>query len=316
MPLIRILFFALFTYPVCALAQEPITPLQSISGLSPQKIKLGKQLFNDVRLSKNNTISCASCHLLNINGADNLAVAIGINGKKGTVKTPTVYNSVFNIAQFWDGRSRTLEQQVSGPIHDPVEMGSNWIEVTQKLSRDSNLRRQFDALYSTGITASTIADAIATFERSLVTVEAPFDQWLQGDKAALSEDAKQGYNLFKAYGCISCHQGKNVGGNMFAYMGAMGNYFADRGTALTKADLGRFNVTGDDDDKHLFKVPSLRLAALQTHFFHDASATNLEDAIQIMARYQLGRQISKNDTRKIAHFLHSLVGRHPELNQP
>jgi len=309
----RILLLILLFTSTRSFAQEPIGALSVEEGLPLEKVALGRLLFFDTRLSKNNTISCASCHDLSLNGTDSLPKAIGINDRLGNIKTPTVYNTAFNIAQFWDGRSRTLEAQVSGPIHNPVEMGSHWIEVVEKLKRDAKINQKFDDIYIEGVRAATIADAIATFERSLVTVNAPFDLWLKGDTDALSQDEKEGYRLFKAYGCISCHQGKNVGGNMYAYMGAMGDYFADRDKPVSKADLGRFNVTGNEDDKYLFKVPSLRLVALQKYFFHDASESSLENAIQVMARYQLGRSISDEDAGKIALFLHSLAGKHQEM---
>ena len=308
------IFYLIFT--MSAFAEEPIAPLIAIKGLSASKVSLGQSLFNDVRLSKDNSISCASCHILSKHGADNQARSIGINGSIGTIKTPTVYNSAFNFVQFWDGRSRTLKQQVSGPIHNPIEMGSNWVEVVKKLNVDKSTLSRFEAIYTDGITASNIADAIMVFERSLVTSGAPFDRWLGGDENALSEEEKKGYTLFKAFGCISCHQGRNVGGNMYASMGAMGDYFSDRDRPITKSDYGRFNVTGIEQDKFLFKVPSLRLAALQTHFFHDSSEDNLESAVQVMAKYQLGRKINEVDTELIVQFLNTLVGQHPLLEQP
>lgn len=294
-------------------AQEPISPIERVSGLDPEKVSLGSSLFRDVRLSRDNSTSCFSCHDLSVNGADDLSVGIGINKQPGVIKTPTVYNSAFNFVQFWDGRSRTLENQVSGPIHNPVELGSNWAEVILKLKADPAIRQRFDKLYPDGVTATNIADAIATFERSLVTTGSRFDQWLAGDKKALSENELEGYRLFKGYGCISCHQGKNVGGNMYARMGNIRDYFAERDKPITKADLGRFNVTGLDWDKHLFKVPSLRLASLQQYFFHDSSVSSLKEAIKVMARYQLGREIGDYETGLLEEFIQSLAGSHPEM---
>ncbi len=310
-----LILLSLFVFPLSVSAQEPIVPLTAVIGLSVEKVELGRQLFKDKRLSRDNSVSCETCHDLKTNGSDSLPRSVGVDDKKGATRSPTVYNTSYNIAQFWDGRSRTLENQVSGPVHDPVEMGSHWGQVVNKLSQDKTLQKRFDNLYPDGITATNIVDLIATFERSLVTLNSPFDKWLQGDESALTEDEKEGYSLFKAYGCISCHQGKNVGGNMYAYMGTMGDYFADRGQPVTKADFGRYNVTGNEADKHLFKVPSLRLAALQKYFFHDASVSSLDEAIQVMARYQLGRQLNHSDVGKISKFLHTLVGQHPELSQ-
>lgn len=308
-----LVFLTLFLVASHASAEEPISPLQEPSGLNPEKIALGSSLFRDVRFSKNNTKSCFSCHDLKVNGSDSLPVGIGINNLTGVIKTPTVYNSGFNFVQFWYGRSRTLENQVSGPIHNPVELGSNWAEVIRKLKTDPATLLRFNALYTDGITAANIADAIASFERSLVTTGSRFDQWLSGDNNALTKNEIEGYRLFKGYGCISCHQGKNVGGNMYARMGNIRDYFSERGKPITKADLGRFNVTGLDWDKHLFKVPSLRLASLQTYFFHDSSESSLQDAIKVMARYQLGRDIGTYEAGLIEGFIKSLAGSHPEM---
>lgn len=295
------------------LAAEPIQPLSLDPDLNPGRVALGDLLFHDPRLSADNSTSCASCHDLKSNGSDSLPRSKGINGREGSVKAPTVFNSGLNFVQFWDGRSRTLEAQVEGPVHNPVEMGSNWDQIIGKLAADPEVNKQFQTLYSDGLTPANIRDAIATFERSLVTTGSRFDRWLLGDKTALSANERDGYRLFKAYGCISCHQGRNVGGNMYAYMGSMRNYFADRGVAIEKSDLGRFNVTGNPDDKHLFKVPSLRLASLQKYFFHDGSVDSLGAAVQVMARYQLGREISNPDLDRILAFLHTLTGLHPKM---
>ncbi len=299
------------------LRSEPISPIPlSAQALSSKKVALGEQLFHDPRLSSNNTVSCASCHNLSNGGTDNRQVSLGIHGASGAANAPTVYNSAFNFTQFWDGRAQDLQAQVNGPIHNPVEMGSTWPEVVEKLSQDSALLHRFGELYEEGISEHSIRDAIATFEKSLVTTDAPFDRWLRGDAQALSPEQVRGYKLFKSYGCVSCHQGANVGGNMFAYFGAVediSSYFQARGGRITPTDLGRFNVTGDPQDKHLFKVPSLRLAVKTAPYFHDGSVASLQHAIRLMARYQLGRDIPDAHTAAIEHFLHSLVGQHPRL---
>ncbi len=308
---------ALLTPPVWsgpARINEPIKPLQQIDGLNPAKVTLGDKLFHDARLSADNTISCSSCHDLSSNGSDSLPTAVGIGNAKGPVKTPTVWNSGYNFVQFWDGRAVTLEEQIKGPVHNPIEMNSSWDEAITKLQQDPAMVSAFNGSYPDGITRKNIEDAIATFERSLVTVDSPFDRWLQGDDAALSMEAFRGYQLFKSYGCISCHQGQNVGGNMFATMGAVGyDYFAERGGEITESDLGRYNVTGEHIDRYMFKVPSLRLVTRQKYFFHDGSKSSLTGAIQAMAHYQLGRNIGDRDASTIIVFLESLVGEHPRL---
>jgi cytochrome c peroxidase len=293
---------------------EPIKPLPLEHNQDAAKVALGERLFHDVRLSVDNSISCASCHILSKGGVDSLALSPGVNGKIGVINAPTVYNSGFNLAQFWDGRAHSLEAQASGPVHNPLEMGSNWKQVLSKLGKDSDYAAIFSRLYPDAMTPDNIVDAIASFERTLITTNAPFDRWLRGDKTALTEQELHGYRLFKGYGCIACHQGTNVGGNMYQQMGIMGDYFADREGEVSEPDEGRYNVTGDEADRHHFKVPSLRLASLTAPYFHDASADTLDKAIQVMAKYQLGRQIPSQEREAIAAFIKSLTGRHPKLD--
>lgn len=292
---------------------EPILPVPPRERLDVRQVTLGEKLFHDARLSRDNSISCASCHPLARGGADRLPRSPGVGGAVGTVNTPTVFNTALNFVQFWDGRAATLAQQVDGPVHNPVEMASSWQQVLDKLREDRELVATFREAYPDGLTEATIRDALSTFERSLTTVDAPFDRFLRGEADALPEQAQRGYRWFRAYGCTACHQGAAVGGNMYQQMGVMGDYFADRG-GFTKADLGRFNVTGDIADRHVFKVPSLRLAALTPPYFHDGSAATLDQAISVMARYQLGREIPPAQREDIAAFLRSLVGTHPLLN--
>lgn len=303
---------ALFGLAGAVLAQsdEPIRPLPIEVKLDANKVSLGARLFNDKRLSQDNSISCASCHSMTKGGADGMVSATGIGGKKGPINTPTVFNSTYNFRQFWDGRAASLEEQAAGPVHNPKEMGSSWAQVLPKLAQDDTLVAQFKTSYPDGLQAKNIQDAIAVFERSLTTPNARLDRYLRGDKAALSSDELRGYQLFKAYGCVACHQGVNIGGNMFQTFGVMGDYFAKRGNA-NEADLGRYNVTKLESDKHVFKVPSLRNVALTAPYFHDGSAATLGDAVDVMFRYQLGRPASAQDKELIVKFLHTLTG---ELN--
>ncbi|PKO59986.1 MAG: cytochrome B6 [Betaproteobacteria bacterium HGW-Betaproteobacteria-13] len=287
---------------------EPISPLPTAPrGADPLRAALGERLFHDPVLSVDYTISCASCHPLDRAGADGLPTSRGVGGALGTVNAPTVFNAGLNFAQFWDGRAATLEEQVAGPIHNPVEMGSNWSLVVERLNKGDDYRSLFAEVYPQGINAETIADALAAFERSLLTPGARFDQYLRGKTDALSADEIEGYARFKRLGCSSCHQGVNVGGNLFQRFGVMGDYFADKGMS-TPADLGRFNVTGRQEDRYVFRVPSLRNVALTAPYFHDGSVEKLDDAVEIMARYQLGRTLSKEDRRLLVAFLHTLSG--------
>jgi len=215
-------------------------------------------LFHDKRLSGDGTISCARCHNLASRGMDSLPHSIGIADQEGSVNAPTVFNAVFNLAQFWDGRAATLKEQVDGSVTNPIEMGSTWPDVIRKLESDSDYPRLFRNIYADKINKDHVKDAIAAFEQTLVTVNSRFDQYLRGNSSAINHNEKRGYELFKSYGCSACHQGMNVGGNMFQLFGVMNHYLADKKNAI-KADLGRFNVTGKDADKYTFKVPSLRL---------------------------------------------------------
>ena len=290
-----------------AQSDEPIKPVPTEVKLDPKRVALGEKLFNDKRLSRDNTLSCASCHNLSAGGIDGTATSVGIGGAKGPINALTVFNSALNFRQFWDGRANSLEEQAAGPVHNPKEMGSNWVEVLGKLSKDAALVAQFKEIYSDGLRATNVQDGISTFERTLVTPNARFDKYLRGDKSAINADEIKGYELFKKYGCVACHQGVAVGGNMFQTFGVMGDYFAQRGNP-TEADLGRYNVTKNEADKHVFKVPSLRNVALTAPYFHDGSAKTLNDAVAVMFKYQLGRTASQQDKDQIVMFLRTLTG--------
>jgi cytochrome c peroxidase len=285
---------------------EPLLPIQPIRNLNAQKVALGRALFNDPRLSRDNSISCAFCHDLARGGVDRLPRSIGTGGRENTINAPTVFNAALNFRQFWDGRARTLEEQVSGPIHNPVEMSSSWDEVIPKLMADKGVRSQFDAIYGKPPEAETVQDAIAEFERSLIT-PSRMDRWLLGDDDALNPQELAGYRLFKQYGCVACHQGANVGGNMYQRFGIMYNYFEGKEkVALT--DLGRFNVTGREEDRHVFKVPSLRNVTLTMPYFHDGSMPSLHEAVSKMGYFQLGVNLPPEDVQAIVLFLYSLTG--------
>lgn len=286
--------------------QGVIAPLPPVPALPPNKVALGRKLFHDPRLSGDNSISCASCHDLSAAGVDRRQFPVGIRGQNGNINTPTVFNASLNIAQFWDGRAKTLEDQALGPIHNPVEMGSNLREVIGKLNADKEYPHAFRQIYPDGINAANISDAIANFERTLLTHNSRFDRHLLGEKGSVTPDEIEGYQRFVNYGCASCHQGAGVGGNMFQRFGVMDDFF--RGREITKADLGRFNVTGDEADRHVFKVPSLRNVAATAPYFHDGSAATLEKAIEVMGLFQLGKALSSEDVRLIASFLRSLNG--------
>ncbi len=291
---------------------EPITPLPLNVEFNQVKAQLGKMLFFDTRLSSDNSISCASCHELDTHwGTDRKAVSNGVGNKMGSRNSPTVYNAVFNFAQFWDGRAENLAQQARGPVLNPVEMGmSSWEEVVKKIKSDVKYAQTFKAVYGTEMNADNIVEAIAEFEKTLITSNSPFDQYLRGSQSAINDQQKRGYQLFKSYGCVSCHQGRNVGGNMFQKLGVLKDISLEGGTLAN--DLGRFNLTQNEWDKRVFKVPSLRLAVKTPPYFHDGSVDTIEDAVGVMIRVQLGRDVPEADKQAIIAFLASLVGEIPQ----
>ncbi len=288
-----------------ALLKEPIRPLPTTLELNQQKVALGAKLFHDIRLSGDNLISCASCHNLSNGGDDDSIVATGVGGVKGPINSPTVLNSGFNFLQFWNGRAATLKEQAAGPVHNPIEMASSWEEVISKIGDDVEYVNAFKEIYDDSMSGDYITDSIAEFERSLLTFS-PFDKYLRGDKSAVSQQAQHGYGLFKKYGCVSCHQGIGVGGNLFQRFGALVSYYQDK--EVKDVDYGRAEVTKNPEDMHVFKVPSLRNVARTAPYFHNGSADKLEDAIQTMAQLQLGRTIPAQDIASIKAFLESLSG--------
>ncbi|MCX8086167.1 MAG: cytochrome-c peroxidase [Rhodocyclaceae bacterium] len=289
-----------------AASGDIVTPLPEPPALPAAKVALGERLFKEPRLSRDNSLACASCHRLEAGGVDHRPVSIGVGGAVGNINAPTVFNSALQFAQFWDGRAATLEEQAAGPVHNPVEMASNWEQVIAKLSADEGYRQAFAALYPDGITAANIVDAIATFERTLITPNARFDRFLRGEQEALTALELKGWQRFRELGCASCHQGRLLGGNMFQKFGVLRDYFSGR--PITAADLGRYNVTRREEDRHVFKVPSLRNVALTAPYFHDASAADLPQAVAVMGRHQLGRDLSHEDIEAIVAFLHTLTG--------
>ncbi len=292
--------------------EEPIQPLPSIDYASLRKITLGKTLFQDARLSGDKKVSCLSCHNLQTGGADRKSYSVGVNKAIGTVNTPTILNVIHNFRYNWNGRYEDLKEHTNALIQNPEVMGSQWPDVVQKLKKIPEYRQAFAKLYDDGVTSINIIDAIVAYESILNTPNSRFDQYLRGDQAALSAAEQEGYQLFKTYGCISCHQGTNVGGNMFQKFGVIGNYFSDRGN-ITKADFGRFNVTQVEADRFVFRVPSLRNVAVTPPYFHDGSAETLEKAIAIMVKYQLGRPIPAAHITLIKQFLETLTGEYESV---
>ena len=269
-----------------------------------KKVELGKKLFFDTILSKDNTISCASCHDLQNGGDDGLKFSFGINGQEGDINAPTVYNAVFNFRQFWDGRAKNLKEQAAFPIKNPVEFGHSIPEVVHILKKNKNYINLFDDIYENGISKDNILDAIAEFEKTLITPNSPFDKYLKGDENALTKKEKDGYKLFKYKGCIICHNGVNIGGNLFNKFGI---YEDSKST-----QMGRYNITKKEKDRYVFKVPSLRNVELTAPYMHDGRFNTLKEAVEFMVEYQLGRYVEESDIDTIVAFLNSLTGEIPE----
>lgn len=289
---------------------EFVQPIQTVFHVNPAKAKLGEVLYHDTRLSGDNTVACSTCHGLNTGGVDHLVTSTGIHGHKGPINAPTVYNAVFNIHQFWDGRAADLQAQAGGPPMNPKEMGSdNWQQIINKLQSDRTMVNAFAHIYPDGITANNITDAIAEFEKTLTTPNSRFDLYLKGDDSAMTAQEKHGFALFKEYHCDTCHSGQAMGGQSFEIMGVDGDYFATR-TELTQVDNGRFNVSGNAADMHRFKVPTLRNVALTEPYFHDASAKTLDQAVVQMGKYQSGVNLTPTEVADITAFLKTLTGQY------
>lgn len=284
-------------------------PIRALGKVEPESLKtpvvnLGRDLFHDPRLSGDGTVTCASCHAIDQGGDDNLPTSVGIKGQVGPINSPTVLNSGFNFRQFWDGRAATLDEQAKGPVAASIEMGANWDNVVSRLSSDELLKKQFVEVFGKGeITQQKVVHAIARYEESLIT-PAPFDRYLAGETNSISPQAARGYEKFKSFGCVACHQGINVGGNLYQRFGA-----------VQQVEIESFNVAGAkpvvkprDEGVSLVKVPSLRNVSLTAPYFHGGKINDLHTAVRVMALSQIGKTIPDNDIEDIVAFLHSLTG--------
>lgn len=281
----------------------PIQPIPYLSQIDNDWRELGSALFHSPLLSQDNTVSCATCHMVNFGGDDGFPVSTGVNNLQGQRNSPSVLNAVFNFRQFWDGRSADLAEQAIGPIHNPVEMASSWAQIIPKLEADQYFAHQFSRLNPSGITPEAIVKAIVTFEESLITPDSAIDRYVKGDRSALTEQQKRGLRLFKDYGCSTCHQGVNIGGNIYQKFGRL-----DDVPESLSQDLGRYLVTSSEIDKHVFKVPSLRNVELTAPYFHEGSIATLQQAVEIMAKSQLGRELTPSEIDDLVALLASFTG--------
>jgi len=289
--------------PLPERADNPENPI------TEAKVKLGKMLYYDTRLSKTGNNSCNSCHNLATYGVDNAATSKGDAGKNGERNSPTVFNAAFNVAQFWDGRAKDVEEQAGGPILNPVEMAIPSKEYLEKKLRDAkDYDEMFKAVFPDDkqpITYTNITKSIAAFERTLVT-PAPFDAYLKGDATALNDDQKLGLRMFIETGCTQCHMGSGVGGTLFQKFGLFADYRTL--TNSTTNDEGKKKQSNQAGDKDVFKASSLRNIAKTAPYFHDGSVSDLNKAVVIMGKTQLNKELSDAEVGPIVAFLNSLTG--------
>jgi cytochrome c peroxidase len=272
-------------------------------------VELGKKLYFDPRLSKSGFISCNSCHNLSMGGTDNIRTSIGDKWQQGPINSPTVLNSSLNMAQFWDGRAADLKEQAGSPIANPGEMAFSHTLAIDMLASIPAYQREFKLVIGKHkIDIDQVTDAIAEFEKTLVTPNSRFDQYLLGNKTAMTKDELAGYKLFNESGCVACHNGPNLGGNSFQKMGVVEAY---------KGNVeGRAAVTGKDADRFNYKVPTLRNVELTYPYFHDGMSDTLTQAVDVMGRLQLGKQFTKTENDQIVNFLNTLTGDQPALSLP
>ena len=290
-------------------------PALSDNVVTPEKIELGKALFFDPRMSASGVFSCNSCHNVGTGGDDNLETSIGHGWQKGPRNSPTVFNAVFNEAQFWDGRAPDLAAQAKGPVQAGVEMANTPDNVIATLTSMPQYVDWFKASFpdeAEPVTFDNFAKAIEAFEATLIT-PAPFDAWLNGDDGALNETEVAGLQLFMDKGCSSCHSGVNLGGNGYYPFGLIEKPGAE---VLPEGDKGRFAVTDTVDDEYVFRASPLRNIALTAPYFHSGKVWDLKVAVQIMAESQLGAEITDEETDQLVAFLNALSGKLPEVTYP
>lgn len=300
-------------------------PIPKNNVITEEKVNLGKKLFFDPRISKNGTVSCNSCHNVMAGGDDNRKFSSGINGLRGGRSAPTVWNSAYNSVQFWDGRAATLEEQAKGPMTNPVEMGmENHDIVINRLKGIKDYVNSFKQVFNEkeSLNIENVAKAIATYERTLVTPNSKFDQFIKGNKKIFSEAEIKGYKTFQAVGCITCHSGENfagprldVGTGFYMRFPMFPNKELEDELQIKK-DLGRYEVTKLESDKNMFRVPTLRNIALTAPYFHNGSASNLKQAIKVMGQLQLNKKLSNEEIESIETFLKTLSGQRPKQTMP
>ena len=300
-----------------AYAQHALQPIPDSLATDIRKVTLGRKMYNEARVSLDGTLSCATCHVIDKGGADSRGTRTseGIYGQFGGINAPTVLNAAFNVEQFWNGRAHTLADQAAGPPVNPVEMGDQtWEQICERLKEDASLVAEFQSIYPEGITQATVTDAIAEYEKTLITPNDRLDQMLKGDENALTEEEKKGLAAFMDNSCAVCHVGKTLGGQSFETLGIYEDYYAAREQSnpdivYNDDDKGLAGFTGDTADLHRFKVPGLRNISKTSPYFHDGTQATIEDAVRAMFRFELGvKEAPESDVASISAFLRTLDG--------
>lgn len=293
---------------------ERVTEINSEKVVDAQ-VKLGHKLWFDPRLSRSHLISCNTCHNLSIGGGDNVKVSIGHGWQKGPRNNPTVFNAVFNAAQFWDGRAADLKEQARGPLQAAVEMNNTPDRIEATLKSIPQYAEEFRKAFggTNAVSFDNAARALAAFETTLITPNAPFDRFLRGDDNALTKQQKEGLDLFMSAGCSACHNGVNFGGQAYFPFGVVKRPGAD---ILPEDDKGRFAVTNTASDEYVFRASPLRNVALTPPYFHSGEVWDLEQAVAIMGDAQLGRELKEGEVNAITAFLRSLTGEQPQITLP
>lgn len=305
----KFLLLMIFCFTIFLNANEPITPIPDTIPYDKNKALLGKKLFFDTILSKDKTLSCATCHSFSHGGADGKVVSTGINNNQGSLNSPTVFNAVFNFSQFWNGRAKNLTEQALGPIHNPIEMGLSLDEAVERLQNDTTYQKAFsDITKRATITQDDLAQMIAEFEKTLITPNSKFDRYLLG-KEKLSDVELKGYTLFKTLGCVMCHNGINIGGNSYQKLGAI--IPMDRNQPIDD----RYALTKRESDKNVFKVPTLRNIALTAPYFHNGEVPTLREAITKMLYHNLGVNLSEETVEALVSFMQTLTGDIPAIDE-
>lgn len=297
---------------------EPIPEqLTEVSGraLTPERVELGRMLYFEPRLSRSHFISCNSCHAIGTGGADNVPSSIGHGWQEGPRNAPTTFNAVFNAAQFWDGRAADLREQATGPVEASVEMNNTPDRVVATLKSIPGYVEAFEAAYpdtDEPVTYENMAEAIEAFEATLLTPNSPFDRFLAGEDS-MSQEELEGLSFFRSRGCVTCHNGVNLGGQAYFPFGVVAK---PGGEVLPESDKGRFMVTQTPSDEYVFRASPLRNVELTAPYFHSGQVWDLVEAVRIMGSAQLGQTLDEYEAQRIADFLRTLTGEQPRVEYP